>query len=461
FNKESNNDVDLKKIEKDYRAIYNNMVVKDKGKVKREINGKTLKCTEYQATILSEDIRTLFNDIGEFGGTSDIDTLDEILQNDIVFTVYVYKNKMVALHSSYDMQVEGKTGTLDVDIDFSKHKILGTVEINGSSNTVTMLFENNITDTESDLTISIKENGEILETASLSSKLDGDNISINGDIRDTEDEAIVTLKCEGSLSNVKKGKSYSINLDKMEFIIGDILTFDMSAEVNVNSDGTIVIPDDTDCTNVFDMTTQDIDEFITDILMNEKGTFLDWIESLMDLYGSTSSPDLYYDDNDFDDIFNDDYEDPYDNELDTDDNSTNNDSITLKDYEDNEIQLICSDKTATIENSDSYAFADMNEGNYYASFFVLMGDSEEDIFNDEFEYYIENYDAELSDLQSYNGYNYKTVTYEFEGYTSSYGYAVMPLGDYYIVITVNISALNEDDSIDDAVQFVLKNITLK
>lgn len=324
-----------------------------------------------------------------------------------------------------------------------------------------MSIENNITETASDLTISIKENGETLGTTSFSSKLDGDNISINGDIRDAEDEAIVTLKSEGSLSNVKKGKSYSINLDKIEFIIGDILTFDMSAEVNVNSDGTIAIPDDTDCTNVFDMTTQDIDEFITDIQVNENGNFLDWIESIIDLYVSTSSPDLYYDDNDIDDIFNEDYDDPFDNDLDTDDNSTNNESITLKDYDNNEIHLICSDKTATIENSDSYAFADMNDGNYYASFFVFMGDSAEDIFNDEFEYYIENYDAELSDLQSYNGYNYKTITYEFEGYTSSYGYAVMPLGDYYIAITVNISALNEDDSIDDAVKFVLKNITLK
>lgn len=84
------------------------MVVKDKGKVKKEINGKTLKCTEYQATILSEDIRTLFNDIAEYGGTSDFDTFDEILQNDIVFTVYVHKDKMVALLSSHEMQVEGK-----------------------------------------------------------------------------------------------------------------------------------------------------------------------------------------------------------------------------------------------------------------------------------------------------------------------------------------------------------------
>ena len=104
FNKESNSKVDLKKIEKDYRAIYKNMVVKDKGKVKKEINGKTLKCTEYQATILSEDIRTLFNDIVEYGGTSDFDTFDENedvnpIQTDATDSSYLFNNEDAIIYN--------------------------------------------------------------------------------------------------------------------------------------------------------------------------------------------------------------------------------------------------------------------------------------------------------------------------------------------------------------------------
>lgn len=457
FDDEIVKDDDTQKIKKDLKTIYNNMIVKDKGKVKKEINGKSLRCTKYQAIILSEDIQALISDLADLGETSDVKELEEALKNDIVFTVYVYKNKMVAFQSSYEVQVDGESATLNVNIDYSKSKILGTIEMKDSINTVAIVMENNISDTESDFDITVKENEESVGTASLTSKLDGDNISINGDIlaSNTEDP-IVTLKCEGSLSNVKKGKSYSINLDTIEFSIANLITFDMSAEVNVNSDGTIVIPGSEDSTKVFEMTKQDMDELLTEIQTKVLEN-----ESLLNLIGSitsyTSSEPDTYDDPYGDDIYDEDYNEPTDN-----DSGSNGDNniITLKDYEGNEIKLLCSDETASIESDDSYAFAVMNNQKYYASFFVNKGDNIEDIFNDEFDYYIENYDAEVSDLQTCNGYNYKIMSYKSDEYTLTNGYAVIQIGDYYIAIDISLGGLSDEESIDDAVQFVLNNLTI-
>ena len=440
------------------------MIVEDKGKVKKEINGETLKCKEYQATILSEDIRELFYDAIEMSEVTDVDIedeIDELLKNDIVFTVYVYKNKMALFQCSYETRLDGEKVIVNLDFDFSKSKIIGTVEISSWSETVTMLFEKNITDTESDLTITLKENGESLGTASLSSKLDGDNITIKGDISNTEDE-IITLKCKGSLSNVKKGRSYSIDLDEIKFKIGDYITIDISAEVNVDSDGTIVIPDSKDYTNVFDMDTDDIDELINEIQMKglENETLLNLIESIIS--NSTSSPDLTYDDNDiddFDDIINGDNNESSDSDLTTDD-STNSNIIIVKDYDDNEIKLLCSDKTAEIENNDYYSFVIMNDQNYYASFSLYQDYSLEEIFDNEFNYYIENYDAEVSDLKTCNGYSYKIISYVSDEYTIIDGFAVIQKGDYFVTINISQSILNEDETIDDAVQFVLNNITV-
>lgn len=464
FNDKHKNDNYTQKIEEDYLTIYNNMVVEDKGKVKKEIEGKSIRCKEYQATILSEDIRELFDDITEMSEVTDVDAedqVDELLKNDIVFTVYVYKNKMVAFECSYETRIDGEKALVNLDFDFTKSKIIGTVEISNWSETVTMLIEKNISDTTSDLAITLNENGDLIGTASLSTQLDGDNISINGDIS-TKKEEIVTLKCEGSLSNVKKGKSYSINLDDIEFEIGDLITFYMSAEVNVDVDGTIVIPDSKDCTNLFDMSTEDIDEFITEIQMNglENEALLDLFESIVS--NSTLSSDMTYDDNDFDDIndiINDDNNDSSDSDLTTDD-STDSNIIIVKDYDDNEIKLFCSDKTAEIENNDYYSFVIMNDQNYYASFSLYKDYSVEEIFDNEFNYYIENYDAEVSDLKTCNGYNYKTISYISDEYTIIDGFAVIQKGDYIVTINISQSALNEDDSIDDAVQFVLNNITV-
>ncbi|WP_455716226.1 hypothetical protein, partial [Anaerosporobacter sp.] len=63
----NSNENEIEQINKDYKKLLENMVVKNKGKVKKDINGKSLKCTEYKATILSEDIITLYKDFTELG----------------------------------------------------------------------------------------------------------------------------------------------------------------------------------------------------------------------------------------------------------------------------------------------------------------------------------------------------------------------------------------------------------
>ncbi|WP_455716227.1 hypothetical protein [Anaerosporobacter sp.] len=373
---------------------------------------------------------------------------------------------MVAFESSYEMEAEGETATLIADFDFSKSKIAGTIDMKNyaTSDTVTMLFENDITDTESDVNLTLKKNDESLGTASLSTKLDGENISINGEIlsADTQD-AIVSLKCEGSLSDVKKGKSYSLNLDSIEFKVADLITFDMSAEVNVNTDGTIEIPDSKEYTNLFDMTTEDIEALITEIQTNglENEALLNLVMSIMNEYQSTTSSGYDYDygdDYDYDDIDDDDndYTD-YTNPLDNDEDDT---IISFENYEGSKFKLVCSDKTAKIDNYTNFSTLSMNDGNYSVSISGMEATNEEDAIDGAIEYYKESYDTEISELQTYKGFNYKIMSYEYEDYTFTSGNAVIKQGDSYIFISINDYSYDEKANIEDAVKYVLDNISL-
>ncbi len=395
----------------DSDGIWEIASVEKKGSTKVDVNGTTVKAKEYDIVIAEEDLENSINKgideiktqltadpeiLSQAGLTADtlsstFDTVKgmvpSLISGDVVVKVYVKDKKVVKLESDYSTSLMGVSLGYNFYLDKDDNNTSGKVALNVMGQEAGVTFEikdiksnpnGNIvlyaadekinasfnstvenTDTAKNITINAEAsyNDKTLATVVFSNKFDKSANAFNGSIDiSIPDTTNLGVTYSGSVKDIVKGKSYTIDLSSIDVNVDGQSILDMYMVIGVDSTKTGASNIDSSLP-VYDITTMTTDEF-TKVAEDNMEKINTWaadlesklgglIESLNNMSGG-SMEDYDLDDEDYEEIAPEDMDDVDVNEND------NTEPTTILQSGDVKVNILKSADGFTFDSGSEY-----------------------------------------------------------------------------------------------------------
>ena len=339
-------------------GLWDAVTVEKEGKAKIDVNGTTVKATEYIITLKNDDIidalTTIIDSsmddayIAEYAtangmSVSEVETtmeqfkalLPTLIPNDLNVKVYVKDDKVVKItcedkislygvslsysffldiddenvSGEFAMDVMGEEIVISLDIKELNTTPTGTIklEYGGEVLGIDFAYADDITDSKENMQfdMSVYEGDEYLLTAQVATNIDKTNDTFDGSIVFyMEDVADCEVIFTGAFGDFNKGVGYSQTFDSIEVILDGESIADVSATYAIDTSSVNAQPVDSSAA-IYDLTAITESEF-TDIISDNVDLIAEWVDNVMYntgafgedlsniLYGSSYEDDYYY-----------------------------------------------------------------------------------------------------------------------------------------------------------------------
>ncbi len=351
-------------------TLWDSVEVEKEGKAKVDVNGKTVKATEYVVTIGKKDLQDALTAIvnatltdeyiveyAEMSGMAveDVEATFEsvkamiptIINKDLVAKVYVKDDKVVKITSEMETNIYGVTLGCDFFFDIDEEDVSGELAIEVMGETVAISFNvtdmknapkgsvildvageeievnfaflSDVSDTDdaTNVDISVNYNSEEVATANFAMNVDKTSNAFDGKIslfisEDYIDMGEIEIAFEGEFKDINKGVSYTQVFDSIECFVDGASIVDLSAVYTLNT-GDVSVSDVDSGKTVYDLTVMTAEDIET-VIYNNGDAIIQWLDDIIANTGSFGE-DLsdmifgygYDDDYDYDDY---DYDTP-------------------------------------------------------------------------------------------------------------------------------------------------------
>ncbi|MBP3621097.1 MAG: hypothetical protein J6J16_04995 [Lachnospiraceae bacterium] len=351
-------------------TLWDAVKVEKEGKAKIDVNGETVKATEYVVTIAKEDLQDSLESIldslltpeyieetAAMSGMSSAELqssvsmikgmIPTLINKDFTAKVYVKDKKVVKITSdgkttlygvsmSYDFffDITDEAITSEFVIDLMGEKVVISLDVEdmdtaptgsfvmsagGEEVGIDFAWSNDITDSKETmkLDMSMYMGSDDIMSAVANADIDKTNdtfvidvaMNMSEEYFDMEDMGEIELIFEGSFTDINKGVSYKQIFDNIECIVDGESIVAMSGTYTYNTDGVAVAGIDSS-KPVYDLTTMSSDDLVTVIDDNEDllNEWLDNVENNTGAFGEDIVSMMEEDDYEEPDV--EDYDDP-------------------------------------------------------------------------------------------------------------------------------------------------------